>query len=170
MKKWQKIGKKGSYFFGTFIPNVTFVIIFLTFMVNIISRYVLKAPVAWTYEVSILAYMWTMFFGVGKAMIRDEHVVFGLVYDNMGPRFKLVFKITSNILLIILITIVFIPSVNSLISKKMVTGVLNLPFTVVFAPLIFMFAEIIIRSVIDLKKNLIQYKNEITKNKNEVFS
>lgn len=170
MKKWQKIGNRVSYFFGTLVPNITFVIIFLTFMVNIFSRYVLKAPVAWTYEISILAYMWTMFFGVGKAMARDEHVVFGLVYDNMRPPMQLVFKIISNVLLIVLIAIVFIPSVNSLLSKRMVTGVLKLPFTVVFAPLIFMFGEIIVRSVIDLRKNLVQFKNEITKAESEDLS
>lgn len=149
------------YFLGTVIPNIAFVCIFLTFMVTIISRYVLKTPVAWSYEVSILAYMWTMFFGVGKAMTADEHVVFGLVYDSVGPRTKLIFRITSNLLLIILIGIAFIPSIHSLSSKRMVTGVLKLPFSVVFAPLIFMFAEIIIRSLIDLRKNLLQLKKKI---------
>lgn len=169
MMQMKEIGKKVSYVLGTIIPNITFVIIFLTFMVNIFSRYVLKAPVAWTYEVSILAYMWTMFFGVGKAMAMDEHVVFGLVYDHMGPKMKMVLKITSNIILIALIAIAFFPSIKSLMSKRMITGVLKLPFTVVFAPLIYMFAEIIVRSFIDLRINIIELNKEITKSKVEVI-
>jgi len=36
----------------------------------------------------------------------------------------------------------------------MVTGVLKMKFSLVFAPLIYMFAEIIVRSIIDLRKNL----------------
>ncbi len=158
MSTAKKILKGLTYFLGTIIPNMTFVVIFVTFMVTIISRYILKTPVAWSYEISILAYMWTMFFGVGRAMSRDEHVVFGLVYDSVKPRTKLIFKITSNLILIILIAVAFVPSINSLLSKRMVTGVLKLPFSVVFAPLIYMFAEIVIRSIIDLKTNIMDLR------------
>ena len=160
MSKLRQIGKASAYILGTVIPNLTFVVIFLTFLLAIVSRYVLKMPVPWTYEVSILAYMWTMFFGVGKAMAADEHVVFSLVYDHVSPVLSLIFRIAVNLLLIILIGIVIIPSVNSLVSKRMVTGVLQWPFSVVFAPLIYMFAEVVIRSVIDLRQNLQQLKNK----------
>lgn len=154
MDTLRKIGKAVTYILGTVIPNITFVIIFLTFMITIVSRYVLKTPVAWSYEVSILAYMWTMFFGVGRAMAADEHVVFGLVYDMVGRRKKMIFRVLANLLMIVFLVIVFIPSIHSLLSKRMVTGVLKMPFSVVFAPLIYMFGEIIIRSIIDLMHNI----------------
>ncbi len=166
----KKIGRGISYFLGVIIPNITFVIIFVTFMVTIVSRYVLKAPVAWSYEICILAYMWTMFFGVGKALANDEHVVFGLVYDHVSPRTQLIFKILSNTLLVVLLVVVFIPSVQSLLSKRMVTGVLKWPFTVVFAPIIYMFAEIIVRSAIDLWKNIKDLKSLGGKEAEEVKS
>ena len=153
MKKILSGGKKVLDILGTVMPALAFSLIFLTFMVTIVSRYVLKAPVAWTYEVSILAYMWTMFFGVGKAMEADEHVVFGLVYDHVGPRAKLALRMAVNVVLVVLVSIVFFPSIRSLESKRMVTGVLKLPFSVVFAPMIYMFAEIIVRSLIDLWRN-----------------
>ena len=155
MKKALSIGKKAADFLGIWIPNLTFGIIFLTFMITIISRYILKTPVAWSYEISILAYMWTMFFGVGKAMEADEHVVFGLVYDSAGPKTKIAMKILYNVILVALLCLVFFPSVRSLLSKKMVTGVLKLPFTIVFSPMIYMFAEIIIRSVLEIRKNIL---------------
>ena len=72
MDNFKKIGKKIADFLGVFIPNITFLVIFLTFMVTIVSRYFFKTPVTWSYEVSVLGYMWTMFFGVGKAMEADE--------------------------------------------------------------------------------------------------
>lgn len=150
MSTLRKIGKGMMYLLGTIIPNITFTIIFLTFMLTIISRYVFKSPIPWSYEVSILAYMWTMFFGVGKAMQNREHVVFSLVYDHVGPKVKIAFDVLTNVVLILLIMIAFIPSIDSLLSKKMVTGVLKMPYTVVFAPLIYMFGEIIIRCIIDL--------------------
>lgn len=149
------------YLLGTIIPNLTFLLIFVTFMITIISRYLLRTPVPWAYEISILAYMWTMFFGVGKAMQNEEHVVFALVYDSVGPKLKIVFEILNSLILVILLVIVFLPSVNSLLSKKMVTGVLKLPYKVVFAPLIYMFAEMLIRSVMVSVKHLKNLRNTL---------
>ncbi len=151
MQRFRILGRKVMYFLDTILPNITFTIIFLTFMLTIISRYILKTPITWSYEVSILAYMWTMFFGVGKALQEKEHVVFSLLYDHVSPKKQLLFDIASNLLIIVLIGIVFVPSVNSLLKKKMITGVLKIPFTVVFAPLIYMFANVIIRSIIALR-------------------
>ena len=77
LRKLKRAGEILMYIMSTVIPGISFTIIFLTFMLTIISRYILKAPVAWSYEISILAYMWTMFFGVGRALKAGEHVVFG---------------------------------------------------------------------------------------------
>ena len=160
----QHFGTSLMYILGTVIPNCTFVIIFLTFLLTIISRYILRTPITWSYEISILAYMWTMFFGVGKALKNREHVVFSLVYDKVSPRLQLVFSILSDVLLILLLGLAFVPSLNSLLGKKMVTGVLKMPYTMVFSPFLFMFAEIIIRSVLDLIDQIKAFK----KLKNEV--
>lgn len=158
----RRISNTLSNLLGTIIPNISFTIIFLTFMLTIISRYVLRTPISWSYEISILAYMWTMFFGVGKALKRGEHVVFSLVYDKVSPKMQVVFLILTDILLIVLIGIAFIPSIHSLLGKRMVTGVLKMPYTVVFSPCIYMFAEIIIRSCIDLSKQINAFKMIIT--------
>ncbi len=154
MKELVKIRKIIAEFLGGVIPNLTFIVIFVTFMLTIISRYILRAPISWSYEISILGYMWTMFFGVGKAMEADEHVVFGLVYDSLGKKAKVAFKIIYNTALVVLLGIAFLPCVDSLLSKKMVTGVLKLPYSVVFAPMIYMFAEIMIRCIIDIYKSI----------------
>ncbi len=157
----KKIGRGVMYLLGTVIPNLTFLMIFLTFMITIVSRYVLKTPVPWAYEISILSYMWTMFFGVGKAMQNEEHVVFGLVYDSVGTKMKIVFEILNSLLLVILLSIVFIPSIHSLLAKRMVTGVLKLPYKVVFAPLIYMFAEMLVRSLLVCKNHLKTLRTEL---------
>jgi len=157
MQRLHALGKKVIYVFDTLIPNLTFIIIFITFMLTIISRYILKTPITWSYEVSILAYMWTMFFGVGKALQQKEHVVFSLLYDHVSPRKQLIFDILSNLLIVLLIGIALIPSVNSLLKKKMITGVLKIPYTVAFAPLIYMFVNVMIRSIIELRV----YVNEL---------
>lgn len=158
MAKAKIIGKKIMDVLGIVIPSITFVVIFVTFMISIVSRYCFKTPVTWSYEVSVLGYMWTMFFGVGKAMETDDHVVFGLIYDTLKPFGQFLFKAIYNIFLLLLLVICFVPCVESMFSKQMVTGVLKLPYTVVFAPFIYMMAEVIIRSGINVYKAYSDYK------------
>ena len=158
MENLKRIGKKIVDFLGVAVPGITFIVIFLTFMVTILSRYLFKTPVTWSYEVSVLGYMWTMFFGVGKAMEADEHVVFGLVYDAVKPLTQFLFKVIYNAFLLILLVVCFVPCWHSLVGKQMVTGVLKLPYTVVFAPFMYMLAEVIIRTGINIKKAFDDYK------------
>ena len=85
MDNLKKAGKAVVDFMGIVVPSISFIMIFITFMISICSRYFFRSAVTWSYEVSVLGYMWTMFFGVGKAIEADEHVVFGLVYDTLKP-------------------------------------------------------------------------------------
>lgn len=158
MDNLKRIGKKIVDFLGIVIPSFTFMVIFITFMVTILSRYLFKTPVTWSYEVSVLGYMWTMFFGVGKAIEADEHVVFGLVYDAVKPFTQFVFKVVYNTFLLVLLVICLVPCWNSMMSKQMVTGVLKLPYTIVFAPFMYMLVEIIVRTAINIKHAFSDYK------------
>ncbi|MDF2614228.1 MAG: transporter small permease subunit [Clostridia bacterium] len=162
MENAKKIGKKVVNFFGITVPTVAFLIIFITFMIGIVSRYVLRKPVPWTYEISILAYMWTTFFGVGQAIKLDEHVVFGLVYDSVSEKLQRVFRITYNLVIVILVSIVFVPCTSSMLSKQGITGVLQLPYKWVFAPFLLMFIDIIVRCAYNVVKEFIpQKKGEV---------
>ena len=60
--------------------------------------------------------------------------------------------------LLILLLLCFVPCWHSLIGKQMVTGVLKLPYTVVFAPFMYMLAEIIVRTCINIRNAFKEYK------------
>lgn len=148
----KSIGMKVLVFFEVTMTSISFMVVFVTFMISIISRYFLRTAVSWTYEVSILGYMWTMFFGVGRALRNDEHVVFSLVYDKLSPKGERVCLIMYNIMLAGLLSIVFIPCVQAMLGSNSKTGVLGLPYKVAFSPFFFMFAEIIIISILNVIK------------------
>ncbi|MDF2877976.1 MAG: C4-dicarboxylate transporter permease [Clostridia bacterium] len=118
----------------------------------------IKGP--WTYEISILAYMWTTFFGVGQAIKLDEHVVFGLVYDSVSEKIQKVFRIGYNGFIAGLVTIAFVPCTTSMLSKQGITGVLELPYKWVFAPFLLMFIDIIIRCAYNVIKEFMPQKKE----------
>ncbi len=144
--------KKILDIFDIGVTSIAFIVIFITFMISILSRYIFRVPVTWTYEISILGYMWTMFFGVGKAIENDQHVVFSLVYDKVSPKTKRIFLILYNVLLSVLLLIAFIPGVQAMLKSTMTTGVLKLPYKIVFAPFFFMMAETIIHSALNVRR------------------
>lgn len=151
--------KKITYFLGVVMPVIAFLAIFITFMITIISRYVFKTPVPWSYEISVLGYMYCMFFGVGKAMETDEHVVFSLVYDEVSPKMKCIFRIVYNLFLLALLIVCFVPCCISLTKMRMKTGVLMIPYKIVFAPFIYMLVEIMIRTILNVCQALKEMKN-----------
>ena len=134
------------------ITDLSFLVIFCTFMLAIVSRYFFKRPVTWSYEISVLGYIWTMFFGVGLAMKRDEHVVFGLVFDVLQPKCKFAFYLFYNILLLFLLFVSTIPCLRALMTRTMVTGVLKMPYKVVFCPFMLMYVDMMYRTVINILK------------------
>ena len=143
------------------IPMVAFLVVFITFMMTIFCRYVLRFAIPWSYEVSILGYMYCMFFGSGIALKRDEHVVFSLLYDKLPPLGKLISKLVYNAALIILIAIVFTPCFKSLMASTMKTGILKMPYKVVFAPFMWMLFECAFRCLFYMKSSWQEYK-EVT--------
>jgi C4-dicarboxylate transporter, DctQ subunit len=68
---------------------------FLSFIVQIFSRYVLNNPVSWTVEVCLTAWIWVVFWG-GAFLIDDRrHVRFDVFYLAARPAVRRVFALIS---------------------------------------------------------------------------
>ncbi|MBR1558820.1 MAG: TRAP transporter small permease [Clostridia bacterium] len=153
-----KLGAKLMTVLSEGVPMVAFLVVFVTFMMTIICRYVLRFAIPWSYEVSILGYMYCMFFGSGIALKRDEHVVFSLLYDKLPPLGQFLCKLIYNVALIALIAIVFTPCLNSLMASTMKTGILKMPYKVVFAPFMWMIFECAFRCLFYIKQSWDEYR------------
>lgn len=140
------------------VPMVSFLVVFVTFMMTIFCRYVLRFAIPWSYEVSILGYMYCMFFGSGIALKRDEHVVFSLLYDKLSPLGQLICKVVYSAALIVLMAIIFVPCFNSLMASTMKTGILKMPYKFVFAPFLWMIFECAFRCLFYIKASWDEYK------------
>lgn len=137
-----------------FIPALGFLVVFITFIIGIFSRYVLRSPVPWTYEVSILAYMWTVYLACGLAMKKEEHVVFSLFYDGRSEKTKKILRIIGNALMAVSMLVVFVPSIKGILYKYAKTGVLQIPVKYAFLPFILLIVDIFGRSVYNIYKEL----------------
>ena len=163
-----KLGSKIMVVLSEGVPMVAFLVVFVTFMMTIICRYVLRFAIPWSYEVSILGYMYCMFFGSGIALKRDEHVVFSLLYDKLPPIGQLICKLVYNTVLVVLIAIIFTPCLNSLMASTMKTGILKMPYKAVFAPFLWMLFECAFRCLFYMKASWKEYKALTSKDVREV--
>ena len=159
MKTAKKVLGKIMDILGVGFPCVIYLVLFLSFVATIVMRYCFGKALAWGNEVAVLAYMWIMFFGCGKAIENDEHVVFSLVYDKCSPKVQMMLKVFYNILLAVLIAIAIPSCVKLLLKSKQITGILKIPYKICFAPYIWMLAETVVRSLINVKKAIDEYKN-----------
>jgi C4-dicarboxylate transporter, DctQ subunit len=67
----------GSIFLG---------LMFLSFIAQIIFRYVLNLPLDWTLELCLTLWLWTVFWGTAFAMEDQDHVRFDIFYHSLGEK------------------------------------------------------------------------------------
>lgn len=59
------------------------VAMFVAFMLQIVTRYLLNAPLSWTAEFSTLAWLWGVLWGAGLVLRDEEEIRFDVVYGMM---------------------------------------------------------------------------------------
>jgi TRAP-type C4-dicarboxylate transport system permease small subunit len=63
-------------------------VMFLSFMVQIVSRYVLNAPVDWTLELCLTTWLWVVFWEAAFLLDDRDHIRFDLLYVMAGRRLR----------------------------------------------------------------------------------
>ena len=84
-----------------YIPISTFIIMFSVFILQIFYRYILNNPLSWTYEVTVLGFLWTTLLGACYVRRIHSHICFDMAYQNRSEKVKIVFRLTGNTLVII---------------------------------------------------------------------
>ena len=111
-----------------------FLVMFGAFIIQVFTRYVLNAPLGWTTEVSLIAYLWFAFWGAGLMASEKDHVRFDMIYQVVSNRAK---RALSLIAMTVLAG-VFIYSLPANVDfvhfmAEDVTWVLEIRFDLVFA-------------------------------------
>lgn len=84
--------------------------IFVTFILQIVFRYLLAWPVGWTLEVSTLAWMWLVLWGAAFVVRDEDEICFDILYGVVSDRIRRGFIIFSSAALAVLM-IVSMPAV-----------------------------------------------------------
>ncbi|WP_321448665.1 TRAP transporter small permease [uncultured Cohaesibacter sp.] len=83
------------------IGVLLFLFAFGGFIVQIFYRYVMNAPLLWTEEITMIAFIWTVFWAAAFMTPVQSHVSFDVVYDVVNPRTRRMFSIISMLALFI---------------------------------------------------------------------
>lgn len=75
--------------------------LFLTFLLQIFSRYVLRAPLGWTVEACLMIWLWLVFWGSAFCLRDEDHIKFDVLYLAVGNRMRKAFALTSATAIII---------------------------------------------------------------------
>ena len=107
---------------------------FLAFVLQIFSRYVLRAPLGWTLEACLLCWLWLVFWSSAFVLKHHEHVRFSVLEESVGPRVRRVFAIISAIAIIAAFGVALGPSydfVSFMAIEK--TSLIKIRFDYVFS-------------------------------------
>lgn len=117
---------------------------FITFIIQVASRYVFNYPLGWTLELCLTLWLWAVFWGSSFCLSNDEHVRFDMLYHAVSPRLRRVFAVISALVIIVAMASALPATwgfVSFLTIKKSAT--LRIPLAYVFSIyLVFMVATI----------------------------
>ena len=125
--------------------------LFLAFILQIFSRYVLGNPLMWPEELSTLAFIWTTLLAAGYIRRINGHVGFTLLYDRLSGRNKTVTRLVSNILVFVAFLLPLVPTVNYIAAMHVEkSSVLRIPFSIGYGPVLVFFILILGHSLYDI--------------------
>lgn len=122
--------------------------IFLSFILQIFSRYVIRQPVGWTLEACLLAWLWLVFWSTAFTLKEKDHVRFTVLCDHAGPNVRRVFMIITAICVVAALAI-SLPATYDFVSFMKIekTSLLKVRFDYVFSIYLIFAVAIITRYV-----------------------
>ena len=105
--------------FANFITATMLAVLFFTFLLQMFSRYILKAPFGWTLELCLILWLWIVFFGCSFAVRDQDHVKFDIFYYATPKKVQLIFSIISAIGVIVIMGYSFLPTIDYIDWMKM---------------------------------------------------
>ncbi len=93
-----------------FIAAAMLAAMFVTFLLQIFSRYVMLTPFGWTLELCLILWVWIVFFGNAFIVRERDHVSFDIFYLAAPRRVRQVLALISAAAIVIAMAWAFLPT------------------------------------------------------------
>ena len=108
--------------------------LFLTFVLQIFSRYVLSQPFGWTVELCLTLWIWIVFWGNAFIVKHDQHVSFDMIYRAVKPRTRRLLALIGAASIAIGMGISVVPTLEYIeFMKIQKSATLRIPLRTIFS-------------------------------------
>jgi TRAP-type C4-dicarboxylate transport system permease small subunit len=109
-------------------------IMFLSFLAQIVFRYVFNKPLGWTEEVTVLCWVWVVLWCAAFVVSDQEEVRFDIVYTMVSAKAQRIFTAISSIAFLVLLLISLPASWNYVeFMKREHTAYLHMRFDILYS-------------------------------------
>jgi TRAP-type transport system small permease protein len=132
-----------------------FLALFITFIIQIIARFAFNQPLAWTDELAVVLYIWTVLW-CAAVVVRDrEHVMFDLAYNAASPIVQRLMRLVGSITLAGLVGYGLAGNWDYIwFMRREKTPVLDISFLWVFVPFMFLLVSLVVRNLYQVYMDL----------------
>lgn len=163
MKTLKKIGLFLLDFVEVWVPTICVAVIFGSFIVNVVSRYVFNSPVNACYELCLIGLLWALLLSAPYAIRTHKNVAFTLIYDKFGAWGQLIFRLVGTAFLLFCLIRMFYPCLDwILFMKRKKTAVLKIRYHIVYFPFVIFNVLSICHLLYDFVKDIILAINAIS--------
>lgn len=142
--------------FEIYIPVTAFTVMFVTFIIQIIARYVFKYPLTWAYEVTVIGFSWTVIFGASYAMRTRSHVKFTLIYDMLSGKKAALLRLLGNVIILVAFIALIVPSINYVVFMDFqLTSVFRIRLSWIFSAFIYFIVSMILYTAAEIVEDFL---------------
>ena len=135
MEKLKKIGLGILDFIEVVMPVLALMVTFISFIVNVISRYVVNVPINACYELCLAGLVWCLLLSAPYAARTHTNVLFNLLYDFVSPAVQMGFRLVGGGFLIFCFAAMFFPCLDWVLFMKVkYTAVLHIRMDIIYFP------------------------------------
>ena len=133
MELLKRIYKFIIIFFEETLSTVAIITCALVIGIQVFYRYFLNISLEWPFELSIYAYIWTLYLGAAWGVREGHHVKFNILYDKLPLKVQKMVNIVFNTITTAVFIIIFKPIWEYLLfNYRIKTVALKIPWTFVF--------------------------------------
>ncbi len=133
MKLFKKIYNLLIIFVEEIISMSALLICAAAICIQVFYRYFLNISLEWPFELSIYAYIWTLYLGAAWGVREGYHVKFNILYDKFSYKNQKIINIIFDVLTTVVFIFIFKPIWEYLLFiYRIKTAALKIPWTYVF--------------------------------------
>ncbi len=119
---------------------------FILFLVQIVSRYILNLSLGWTIEACLTLWLWIVFWGCAFCLRPSDHIRFDILYLSVNRPTQRIFSAVAALAIVIAFVISFLPTYDYVEFYKIKrSATLRIPLSYVFSIYMVFMVMIILR-------------------------